>query len=289
LAFRSEITYYPALARKIVELATPSFILKQLLVDVPLVAGSSITINKEKGSRGVGLFETPEGAEAIVDVTPYESVQVTPKKYVIADFLTKEMLEDVEPIVALTEAKLRRLARRYAYQVEKSIADVLEAGAENTITATGKSLFYTGTEVTLTGTIGQYDILEAIKAIENKNLVPEFLVVSPTRAVDIIKLPHFSSAVHYGEAVNLRGVLGTVLGLTVLKTPVVPTNRAYVVSSGANPSGAWEPLGFFVWKRPLTVDLDYEKKTERYIIYVSSRFAPIITSGAGISKITIGT
>lgn len=287
MAFRADITYYPALTKKIVELATPGFVLKQLLVDVPLVAGSSIVINKEAGSRARGLFETAEGAEIIMDVTPYTSITVTPIKYGIRDFLTKEMLEDVEPIVALVEAKIRRLARKYAYTVESKIQAVLDAAAATTITASGKSLYFTGTEATLAGTIGQYDIVDAIKAIESYNLVPEFLLVSPTTASYIMKLPHFSSALHYGESVNLTGALGTIYGLTVLKSTVIPSNKAYVVATGRNPSAAWEPLGYFVWKRPLNVDLEYDKSTETYNIYVTTRFAPVITSGESIAKITV--
>jgi hypothetical protein len=181
------------------------------------------------------------------------------------------------------------LARRFAVTIEKKILDAIEAGAGSTITASGKSLFYTGSEVTLAGTLGQYDIIDAIKAIKSKNLIPEYLLVSPTREADIEKLPHFSSALHYGESVNLTGALGTIYGLTVLVSPIIPDNRAYVVSVGKNPSAAWEPLGFLVWKRPLSVETEYEKSTQRHIIYLSVRFSPVITSSASIAKITIGS
>jgi hypothetical protein len=289
MPFYSPTGVYPAITRKIVELATPNLVLKQLLIDLPLEQGASVDIPRESGSRVVYLVETPEGGEIVVDTTPYDKVTVTPVKYGLADFVTREMLEDINPIVPIVETKIRRLARRFAVTIESKIKDALEAGAGATITASGKSLFYTGSEVTLTGTLGQYDIIDAIKAIKAKNLVPEFLCVSPAREADVEKLPHFSSALHYGEAVNMTGALGTIYGLTVLTTPIIPDNRAYVVSVGKNAAAAWEPLGFLVWKRPLSVETEYDKSTQRHLIYLTVRFSPVITSGSNIAKITIGS
>jgi hypothetical protein len=295
MSFRSDLPFYsptgiyPALTRRIVELATPGLVLKQLLIDLPLEQGASVDIPRESGSRTVYLQETPEGGEIVVDTTPYDKVTVTPVKYALADYVSRELLEDINPIVPIVDTKIRRLARRFAVTIESKIREALEAGAGETITASGKSLFYTGEEVTIAGTLGQYDIVDAIKTIKAKNLVPEFLLVSPAREADVEKLPHFSSALHYGEAVTMSGALGTIYGLTVLTSPIIPDDRAYVVSVGKNPSAAWEPLGFLVWKRPLSVETEYEKKTQRHIIYLSVRFSPVITSGANIVKITVGS
>jgi len=289
LPFSSPYGLYPALARRIIELSTPSLVLKQLFIDLSFTYGSSLEIAKEKGSRSIGLFETAEGAEVLFDATPYEKVTVTPKKYTIGDFITRETLEDVEPVIALTDQKIRRLARRYAYQIESSIQTVIDAGALNSGAATGTSLMFDGTEKTINGTIGQYDIVNGMAAIENLNLVPEYLLVGPTRAGDLKKLPHFSMAFAYEEPVVQTGLIGEIYGLKVLKSTVIPSNRAYIVSAGVNPSAAYEPLGYFVWKRPLEIDMEYVKNTQRFNIYLSTRFAPIVTSGANIYKITIGS
>jgi len=294
MSFRSDLPFYsptgiyPALTRRIVELATPNLILKQLLIDLPLEQGASVDIPKENGARVVYLVKTPEGGKIVVDTTPYTKVTVTPDKWALADYITRELLEDVNPIIPIVDTKIRRLSRRFALTIEKAILDTMDAAvpSENVITATGKSLFYTGTEATLTGTLGQYDIINAIKAIKQKNLVPEYLVVSPTREADVEKLPHFSSALHYGESVNLTGALGTIYGLTVLTSPIIPDTAAYVVSVGKNASAAWEPLGFLVWKRPLSVETEYDPSTQSHFIYLSVRFAPVITSGYNIAKIS---
>jgi hypothetical protein len=293
MSFRSDLPFYsptgvyPALTRKIVELATPSLVLKQLLIDLPLDQGASVDIPREKGSRVAYLIETPEGGEIVVDTTPYEKVTVTPVKYALADYISREMLEDVNPIVPIVETKIRRLARRFATTIEKKILDAIDTNAGTIITATGKSLFYTGSEVTLAGTLGQYDIINAIKSIKQNNLIPEYLLVSPTREADIEKLPHFSSALNYGSNVNMTGALGTIYGLTVLTSPIIPDNSAYVVSVGKNASSSWEPLGFLVWKRPLSVETEYDKSTQRHIIYLSVRFSPVITSSGAIAKISM--
>lgn len=293
MSFRSDLPFYspyglyPALTRRIVELATPAMVLKQLLIDVPLDSGSSVEIPREAGSRTVMMRETAEGAEIAFDTTPYDKVTAIPVKFGIADYVTRELLEDAEPLIPIVETKIRRLARRFAYTVEKQIQLVIEAGYGSSENATGKSLFYTGQEVTLSGTIGQYDITKAIANIEANNLVPEYLLISPTRKLDIVRLPHFSSSMHYGEAVNMTGAIGEIYGLTVLVSTVIPDNRAYVVAAGQNPSAAWEPLGFLVWKRPLTVEVDYDKATQRHNIYVTTRFVPVITSTKSICRIVI--
>ena len=289
LPFYSPTGIYPALTRRIIELATPALVLKQLLIDLPLEAGASVDVPRESGTRVVYLKEKAEGAEIVFDTTPYDRVSVTPVTYGVADYVTREMLEDVQPLLPLVDTKIRRLARKFAMTVEKAILDVIEAGAGSTVSATGKSLFYTGSEITLANTVGQYDILQAKTNIEQQNLMPEFLVTSPSRLMDIVKLPHFSSSLHYGESVNMTGVVGEIYGLSVLVSAIVPTNRVYVVGAGKNVSGAYAPLGFLVWKRPITIETEYEKKRQVHNIYLTTRFSPVITEPANIAKITVGS
>jgi hypothetical protein len=56
---------YPALHQKLVELTMPALVIKQLLPEVPLVAGKSFTIAKQAGSRSAAISEVTEGAERL--------------------------------------------------------------------------------------------------------------------------------------------------------------------------------------------------------------------------------
>jgi hypothetical protein len=97
---------YPALHQKLVELTMPALVVKQLLPEVPLVAGKSFTIAKQKGSRSVGISEVSEGAEIPLDFTPYSYVNVNftprlrreggfPYKKALRERISRENIEDL--------------------------------------------------------------------------------------------------------------------------------------------------------------------------------------------------
>jgi hypothetical protein len=97
----------------------PALVVKQLLPEVPLVAGKSFTIAKQSGSRSVGISQVSEGAEIPLDFTPYSYVNVKhqvmpmhgfPYKKALRERISRENIEDL--YIPVIEDQLRRLARK---------------------------------------------------------------------------------------------------------------------------------------------------------------------------------
>ena len=100
--FRDALTWsdtgaigYPALHQKLVELTMPALCVKQLLPEVPLVAGKSFTIAKQKGSRAMAISEVTEGSEIPMDFTPYTYINVIPYKKALRERVSRENIEDL--------------------------------------------------------------------------------------------------------------------------------------------------------------------------------------------------
>ena len=182
-----------------------------------------------------------------------------------------------------------------AYQVDKDCMTVIDLAAGSSSAGTGKSLGATGTEFVITGAIGTKDLLWADAKIASYNFIADSLLVNPINARDLKYLPQFSLYAQYGEPVVQSGAIGTVYGLQFFVSNVVPVGTAYVLSTGQNLSASYAPLGFFVnsfldgtgeLKRPLLTDIDIKKEFDAVDIVLSTRFAPVITCGEAISKIT---
>jgi len=100
--FRDALTWsdtaaigYPALHQKLVELTMPALCVKQLLPEVPLVAGKSFTVAKQKGSRAMAISEVTEGSEIPMDFTPYTYINVIPYKKALRERVSRENIEDL--------------------------------------------------------------------------------------------------------------------------------------------------------------------------------------------------
>jgi hypothetical protein len=275
---------YPALHKHIIELTMPALVVKKLLPEFPLVAGRTATFVKEQGSRSIGISEISEGAEIPMDFTPLTTVTVTPYKKGLRERISREAIEDL--YIPVIEQQLRRLARRMAYQIDKDCMTVIDLAAVGSSAGTGKSLGATGTEYTLSGAIGTKDLLWAESKIASYNFIADSLLCNPINARDLKYLPQFSLYAQYGEPVIQTGALGTVYGFQFYVSNVVPAGTAYLLSTGQNLSASYAPLGFFVIKRPLLTDIDIKKEFDAVDIVLSTRFAPVITCGEAISKIT---
>ncbi len=279
---------YPVLYKHIIELTMPALRVKNLLPEFPLVAGRTATFIKQSGSRSATITEVEEGAEIPVDLTPYTTVVTTPYKRALRERITRETIEDF--YIPVVEDQLRRLARRMAFTIDNDVMATLDAGAGTTSGATGKSLGFDGTEFVLgTGPssfgLGTFDLTAARAKIEGFNLIADTLLINPIQGADLLRLPHFTSAMHYGDIVLQTGIFGEVFGLDVYMSTVVTAGSAYVVSTGKNVSAAFSPLGYFVVKRPLLVDVDTAKKDDSYDVILSTRYSPIVLTGEAIVKV----
>jgi len=235
---------YPALHRKIIELTMPALVVKKLFPEFPLVAGKTATFVKQSGSRAEAITEVAEGSEIPMDYTPYTYITVTPYKKALRERITREAIEDL--YIPVIEDQLRRLARRMAYTIDRDCLTVIDQAAGTTITATGTSLSATGSEFTISGGLGTKDILKAKAAIESYGLIPDTILLNPINARDVYYLPQFSLYAYYGEEVIQTGAVGTIYGMNVYVSPVIPAGTAYILSTGQNASAAYAPLGFFV-------------------------------------------
>jgi len=275
---------YPALHKKIIELTMPALVVKRLFPEFPLVAGKTATFVKQQGSRAAAITEIAEGSEMPMDYTPYTYITVTPYKKGLRERITRESIEDL--YIPVIEDQLRRLARRMAYTIDKDCLTVIDSAAGNSITATGTSLSATGSEFTISGGLGTKDILKAKAIIESYGLIPDTILLNPINARDVYYLPQFSLYAYYGEEVIQTGAVGTIFGMNVYISPVVDAGKAYILSTGQNVSAAYSPLGFFVIKRPLTTDLEIKKDVDAVDVILSARYAPCVTYGEAIVKVT---
>jgi hypothetical protein len=275
---------YPALHKKILELTMPALVVKKLFPEFPLVAGKTATFVKQSGSRAAALSEIAEGSEIMMDYTPYTTITVTPYKKGARQRISRENIEDL--YIPVIEDQLRRLARRMAYSIDKDCQSVIDAGAANSIASTGKSLGATGTEFTITGGLGTKDILAAKAIIEGYNLIPDTILLNPVNARDVMYLPQFSLHMQYGEPVIQTGMIGTIYGMAVMISTVIPAGTAYILSTGQNLSAAYSPMGMFVIKRPLLTDVDIKKEFDCVEVSLTTRYSPVVTYGEAICKVT---
>ncbi len=278
---------FPALSTKIVELATPSFALRPLFQTVPFPAGKQFVFYKEKGARAVGVSRAEEGAVTVIDYRDYEVVTYEPPTYKQGVWISKGLIDTLEPVLPVVENQLRTLARRVAVQIESDIELALRNNAGATVTATGTSLGFTGTEFTIDGTIGTKDILAAQREIMKNDLVPEYLAVHPVQYNQLRYLPHYSAYSYAGEPYVRTGPAGEIEGLKVLVSTVIPAGTAYVLSTGTNPSGAYEPLGYWVEKSPFTAYYSFDTDTHFHKVSTYYHAGPLVVSSANIVKITV--
>lgn len=289
--FRDALTWvdtgavaYPALHKKIVELTMPALVVKKLFPEFPLVAGKTATFVKQSGSRSAAISEISEGAEVPMDFTPYTTVIVTPYKKGLRERVSRENIEDL--YIPVIEDQLRRLARRMAYTIDKDCMTVIDSAAANSSSGSGTSLSATGTEFTISGGLGTKDILNAKAKVESYNFIPDAILLNPINARDVMYLPQFSLHMQYGEPVIQTGMIGTIYGMAVYISTVVPAGNAYILSSGQNLSAAYAPMGFFVIKRPLLTDIEIKKEFDSVDVTLTTRYSPVVTCGEAIFKVT---
>ena len=276
---------YPALAQRIVELTMPALALKPLLQDFYIQRGASAAIPKQKGQRTVAVIgKTAEGAEITMDFTPYEVITVTPYKIGDRVRISRELIED--QIVNVVEDQLRRAARRVVMTIDQDVNKALSNAAlpSQTFSATGTSLaFGSNSPTTIAETIGVNDITNAKQILQNNALEPDTIVLNPIQHQDLANLPQFAGFLLYGQPIYAQGT-GTVAnapqlyGLKQIVTPNVPAGTSYILAAaGANLSAAYAPLGYFVTKRPIAVDVMPQPQFDSIDIIITARYAPVIT------------
>jgi hypothetical protein len=286
-SFSTITSQLPAVARFIVELATPVYAVRPLLQTVPFPTGKTFVVYKQKGARAVGVTKTAEGAYVTYDFRDYDIVTYEPPIFTEGIEISQATLDTFEGVIDIWGNQLNALARRIVTQHEAQTINALSSMAGDTFPATGKSLGFHGTEFTIANSPGTLDILTAMKKISVNNLIPEYILLNPVQVAQLSYLPHYTSYGYTGSvSPTTNGVVGEVQGLRVIQTTMIPAGKGYVVSTGRNGSGAYEPLGFWVEKSPLMAFRNFDSKRAMHVIDTYYHAGPLITSSACIVEIT---
>jgi len=286
-------TAYPYLHRRVIELTMPALRLKQLLPDyiIPFGSGRTAAFLKQKGSRSIALQQVAEGTIIPFDYTAYDAFTVTPYKVARSIRFTRELIEDA--VANTVEDQLRRLARIAAYTIDKDVQGTIDAAAlsANTFSATGTSVFYTGTQLSISGSIGVNDVTKSKALLELNNLIADAIALNPVQVAQLTQLPQFASLEIFGQSIYNQGEqweagkAPALFGLTPIITPVVPAGTSYVLASGRNLSSAYAPLGAFVIKRNFSVDVARVPREDVYDLITTMRYAPVILYSESIVKL----
>jgi len=276
---------YPELHQQMLELTMPNLIVKRLFTDDVLKSGRTKTYVKEAGSRSCGISEIAPGTAIPVDYSPLSYAVVSPYKRAEGVEIPKEIVEDVElPVI---NQQLKRLARRLAFQIELDCITVIDGAClnANSNACTGKTITVTGTEFTKAQTPGMEDFNNAEALINAADFQMDTILCNPIQKRDIKNLPNYSLLREVTSPITQQPM--QMLGEWELCwSNVIPKGTVYCLSTGKNLSAAYAPLGYFLVKRPLTTDVDLIKSKEIVKPLLSTRYAPIVTNGECITKIT---
>lgn len=125
---------------------------RQFFSQYSLTASNSITFPKQSGSTAAVVQKVAEGVEIPLDVTAYSQVNVVPYKIAHGFIITKEMIED--SLIPVQQDQLIRSALRFANKIDKDCIAAIGAGTGSSVTASGKSLAFDGTEFVISGSGG---------------------------------------------------------------------------------------------------------------------------------------
>ena len=277
---------YPGLSQNIIETALPAQVFRQLFVQYPTKGRQSVTIPVEEGSKTAVASRLAEGDEIPLDLAEITSQTITTYKIGDGHVITKEMVLFQQ--VPIIQHRLKRLGLRMGNTIDYDCASVVSAGAGASNACVGKSLGMDMTETTIAGSIGQYDIVEAISRMQTNNLYPDTLVVNPTGFSHLRKLPMYNSQMLYGKPVYQSGEFGHIEGLVVLVSMNCPAGSSFVVNSNltSTPLGQFAPMGYFAEALPIQTAMQDNPRRDAYEVYATAMYVPAVTKGECIEKLT---
>lgn len=277
---------FPGLSQNIVETALPAQIFRQLFVQYPTNGRQAITVPVEGGSQTAVASRIGEGDEIDLDIAPITSSTVTTYKVGHGHPVTREMIMFQQ--VPIIQQYLKRLGLRMGNTIDYDCAQVVSGSGAASTAAAGKSLGMDMTETTLAGTLGQYDIVNAISRMQVNNLFPNTLVVNPTGFSHLRKLPMYNSAMLYGDPVYQSGEMGHIEGLVVLMSQNCPAGEAYVINGNmtANPLGQFTPMGYFCESMPIRTMMHENNRRDAFEVYAVAMYAPAVVKADCIEIIT---
>ena len=245
---------YPGLMQLIPQTALPAQIARQTLQYYPSGGKQSVTIPIEDGSPVAVASRVGEYDEIPMDVAPINPKTVTVYKVARGHPIPNELVLFQQ--VPVIQEYLMRLGLVLGNTIDVDCWSVIQAGAyaPNQVPVSGDSLMFDGTEFTRPGTVGQKDIVEAIRNVSALNYKPDTLAVNAEAYSHISYLPQYHGEFLYGKPAYMNGEMGSIEGLRILVSQNVPAGSAFVLATGINPTalGQYSPLGFYVEGLPIT-------------------------------------
>lgn len=198
---------------------------KAKIVMAPLGRAYNDLVGQAGGSLNI-QFNDEISASAVAEataITPssfgYTQVVFTPSEIAVAVAITrKERIRSIQDIMA---EKTRDMGYALAKKKDSTIIAALVAGAGTQVTANGTDVG----SITLSDTLDNADIADAITAIRVNDYQARYIVIHPKQENSLIKLSDFIDASIYGgREVVMNGEIGKYLGLRVLVTTQIPQN-----------------------------------------------------------------
>lgn len=293
---------YPGLSQLIVEYAMPPQVFRQMYIHYPTNGRQSVTIPKEdtpaNASTAVVASRVGEGDELPLNILPVTSSTVTVYKIGSGYQVTREMILFQQ--IPIIQQRLKRLGIEMGNTIDFDCAATMDAGAGASNAVTGTTKGIDNTISTEASTIGQYDVVNARVRMMKNNLHADTLIVHPTGAGHLMKLPQYKAEMLYGEKGYQTGEIGNVEGMRVLVTPncgasgnSVTAGVAYVVAgtttTSPNANGQYTPMGYFVEALPIQTSMQDNQRRDAYEVYALTMYAPTVVYGNTIEKLTGAT
>jgi len=234
-----------------------------------------------------------QGAEIPLMFSPIEGQEIVTYKIGRGYMITHEMAQYQQ--IPVIEHRLKRLALEMKNTANIDVITAIGAGVPvaNIIACTGTSLGNDGTVFTIAGTIGQYDITNGIRILEEnyKGLKEKIVfLVNPIGKQQVSRLPHYSSKNQYGKSAYMDGMRGSIEGTQVIVSNLVPANTAFLIATDPKSwrTGQYTPVGFFIESRPLEVLNRPVEHRDGFQVFSVWEYGVGITYGEGIVKLTFG-
>jgi len=276
---------YPHLSQQIVETALPAQVFRQLFFQYP-TKDQSVTVPIEDGSKTAVAARVGEGDQIPLVVSGMTSTTATVYKIGQGYFISKEWI--IFQQFPLVQHQLKRLGMVMGNTIDYDCAQVVLGGAGTTTSCVGTSIGMDMTVTTISGSIGQYDIIEACARMYSNNLTPTTLVVNPVGYSYLRRLPMYNSQMLYGKPVYENGEMGHIEGLVVLVSVNCPTGYAFVINANLNgtPLGQFTPMGYFVEAMPIQTIMKDAPHLDGFEVYSTALYVPAVVKGECIEALT---
>jgi hypothetical protein len=279
---------YPAVHRRIIEAAYPRQVYRKMLIQITQPNNPRFEIPRENGDTSFTVNEVGEAQEIKID-NPQITTSICEAFEIGEGFgITKnELLFSKIDIVGF---KPQKLGRKIGNTVDLFIANLI-AGAvpvANIVPATGTSLLPgAAIPTTIAGTVGHYDLMRAIRILQQNQVPATDLICNPIGWEMLMVLPIYKSLNFWGEQGYMMGSVGHIEGMRVHVTTNCPAGEMHVLSvTDESFSNQYVPTGFFLLVHDVQTESIYNPAKRQNEIYATMFYTACIARAQNLAKIT---